>query len=114
MLRTFMPSKPSELAKSISSKCPVFQTSETFLGYFMWSKALARSGNKDVCFIHGVSLAGLGFLPVQVQHSDRPHVHAKRSHAGLLGLGMRRRRFMSDTICLDSRIDSPTMLPSGT
>ena len=29
-------------------------------------------------------------------------------------LGMRRRRFISDTICLDSRIDSLTMLPSGT
>ena len=40
MLRTFMPSKPSELAKSISSKCPVFPTSEMFLRFFMWSKAL--------------------------------------------------------------------------
>ena len=35
---TFMPSKLSELAKSISSKCPVFQTSEMSLRYFMWSE----------------------------------------------------------------------------
>ena len=61
---------------------------------------VARGGNKDACFRHGVGLAGLGFLPIPEQIMLRQHLDREGTEheSGMMAGGPKKTNYKTHLI----------------